>query len=129
MLLAALVVALLAVGSTGCWQGSESGWADSDDGDDDAAADFWEQFWDEVADYDGGVSTGDWYQHCHVKPYLCEDIGDSMAHQNFGCCFGTTLYWCEYDINGEWALMGHECAAVGDGLLCDKGPDGLGCFL
>jgi hypothetical protein len=128
LILVALAIALVAALAAGCWRAAETGWGDDgaadDDGEDD---DLWDELWDLLNDPPDG--NGDWYQHCHVTPYVCEDIGLSMAHQNFGCCVGSIIYWCEYDDNDEWALHGYECSNQGEGMYCDKGPNGLDCFL
>jgi hypothetical protein len=58
---------------------------------------------DDPGEIDGGVT-------CDDEPSACEDLGDVEA-QHFGCCLGSTVYWCDGDVleSIDCALGGYSC--------------------
>ena len=57
---------------------------------------------------------------CGGVPLHCEDIGPDPAIQNYGCCEGDALYWCDGFV-WDMTLRTANCDAVG--LECGYQPN------
>jgi len=44
---------------------------------------------------DSGPDEGDAGAECQELPEACEDVGEDIETQYFGCCFENSVYWCD----------------------------------